>query len=450
MCVDMLSDEAAGSRWNCTTCERRTQAAADAANQHQEQEAGDAVAESVQSAAAPHHDDCHQDQESRQPHAIAPLFVAANSPVSSSSSSDSSTESDSPIASPVQVNAGREMPAAAQLVDGLTKFFTPSNKRKSRNSLIAADHSLPAAAATEESNLRPTQVEEDGKQLQVSNQLLHVQTQSPAAEQPRRRKSSRSVAHNDAQAAQISQPDKENENEVPVLKNERNKRPKRASAPPAPVTVAEEETSKRRRTTLQKEQHATSPLVAQDRSRNTRSRRRPATPDAGQKQLTAFGFTKGSDSRTPPAQTVPTATTSTNKSKVNVVKAGSKGPALSPPLKTLPTGVTEVDRKLFTEALQVAEKQFSKHIITPLKEKSDQEEQRPASAVLLTPTGKSSPALVTTTLRCPASIQFGSHEIDTWYSSPYPQEYARLHKLFICEFCLKYMKSRSILQRHVV
>ena len=47
------------------------------------------------------------------------------------------------------------------------------------------------------------------------------------------------------------------------------------------------------------------------------------------------------------------------------------------------------------------------------------------------------------------AIQFGKHEISTWYSSPYPQEYARLPKLYLCEFCLKYMKSRPILKRHV-
>jgi len=27
--------------------------------------------------------------------------------------------------------------------------------------------------------------------------------------------------------------------------------------------------------------------------------------------------------------------------------------------------------------------------------------------------------------RCPAAIQFGKYEIETWYSSPFPQEYAR-------------------------
>ena len=104
--------------------------------------------------------------------------------------------------------------------------------------------------------------------------------------------------------------------------------------------------------------------------------------------------------------------------------------------------------------------------------------------------------------RCPPKIEFGRYEIETWYSSPYPQEYARfvilglkfvssfytvvwilnlifsilisidIHaiansstkqklymfyfcffsapKLYLCEFCLKYMKTRTILKRHLV
>lgn len=48
----------------------------------------------------------------------------------------------------------------------------------------------------------------------------------------------------------------------------------------------------------------------------------------------------------------------------------------------------------------------------------------------------------------PPLIEFGKYEIQTWYSSPYPPEYARLQKLYLCEFCLKYMKSQDILQRH--
>ncbi|XP_051976081.1 LOW QUALITY PROTEIN: histone acetyltransferase KAT6A-like [Xyrauchen texanus] len=52
-------------------------------------------------------------------------------------------------------------------------------------------------------------------------------------------------------------------------------------------------------------------------------------------------------------------------------------------------------------------------------------------------------------MRCPSVIEFGKYEIQTWYSSPYPQEYSRLPKLYLCEFCLRYMKSRSILYQHM-
>ena len=50
--------------------------------------------------------------------------------------------------------------------------------------------------------------------------------------------------------------------------------------------------------------------------------------------------------------------------------------------------------------------------------------------------------------RWPPYIVFGSDLIKTWYSSSYPQEYARVPRLYICEFCLKYMKCEQIYNRH--
>lgn len=46
-------------------------------------------------------------------------------------------------------------------------------------------------------------------------------------------------------------------------------------------------------------------------------------------------------------------------------------------------------------------------------------------------------------------IDLGRYEIDVWYGSPYPEEYRYLPKLFICEFCLKYMTSAAVSSRHV-
>lgn len=46
-------------------------------------------------------------------------------------------------------------------------------------------------------------------------------------------------------------------------------------------------------------------------------------------------------------------------------------------------------------------------------------------------------------------IDLGRYEIDVWYGSPYPEEYRYLPKLYICEYCLKYMNSESVSNRHV-
>ena len=35
-----------------------------------------------------------------------------------------------------------------------------------------------------------------------------------------------------------------------------------------------------------------------------------------------------------------------------------------------------------------------------------------------------------------------------WYQSPYPEDYTCLPRIFLCEFCLKYMKSSAVLRRH--
>ena len=48
------------------------------------------------------------------------------------------------------------------------------------------------------------------------------------------------------------------------------------------------------------------------------------------------------------------------------------------------------------------------------------------------------------------TIEIGRYEVDTWYFSPYPEEFAKCSKLYICEFCLKYMKKKKTLTRHKV
>lgn len=50
-----------------------------------------------------------------------------------------------------------------------------------------------------------------------------------------------------------------------------------------------------------------------------------------------------------------------------------------------------------------------------------------------------------TSIEC---IFIRNHEVETWYTTPYPEEYNRNKILYICEFCLKYMSSRYVFYRH--
>lgn len=59
------------------------------------------------------------------------------------------------------------------------------------------------------------------------------------------------------------------------------------------------------------------------------------------------------------------------------------------------------------------------------------------------------PDLLTTRIKNIEMIELGKHRIKPWYFSPYPQELVSLNCIHLCEFCLKYVKSRKCLQRHL-
>jgi histone acetyltransferase MYST1 len=46
------------------------------------------------------------------------------------------------------------------------------------------------------------------------------------------------------------------------------------------------------------------------------------------------------------------------------------------------------------------------------------------------------------------TVEMGKYEMDCWYYSPYPEEFCSRQKLFVCEFCLKYMRKKKTLLRH--
>lgn len=47
-------------------------------------------------------------------------------------------------------------------------------------------------------------------------------------------------------------------------------------------------------------------------------------------------------------------------------------------------------------------------------------------------------------------VQMGKFRIKPWYFSPYPQELTLEPVVYLCEFCLKYVKSFHCLKRHKV
>jgi histone acetyltransferase SAS3 len=97
--------------------------------------------------------------------------------------------------------------------------------------------------------------------------------------------------------------------------------------------------------------------------------------------------------------------------------------------KTLPQ---PDDRRRFDDARQRAEEEWKVKTETAAAEAIDVKKPRKVSG----------PA---SQIEC---INFGGYEIDTWYASPYPEEYSRNRVLYICEFCLKYMNSDYVAWRH--
>jgi MYST family zinc finger domain len=63
----------------------------------------------------------------------------------------------------------------------------------------------------------------------------------------------------------------------------------------------------------------------------------------------------------------------------------------------------------------------SQAFVTPMKNPVASSSKSVGKAFHPSPTA----AAVIAQERCPAAIEFGKHEITTWYSSPFPQEYAR-------------------------
>ncbi|KAF9955116.1 hypothetical protein BGZ72_003995 [Mortierella alpina] len=100
------------------------------------------------------------------------------------------------------------------------------------------------------------------------------------------------------------------------------------------------------------------------------------------------------------------------------------------------------DKHLFEVSRELAEVQFGSRMDDPIINNFIKNEPSDGGASESGTPSYSSPVAAI------KKIQFGDWEIDTWYVAPYPEEYSQHPILYICEFCLKYMKSSFMAGRH--
>lgn len=54
----------------------------------------------------------------------------------------------------------------------------------------------------------------------------------------------------------------------------------------------------------------------------------------------------------------------------------------------------------------------------------------------------------TTKVKNIEKIVMGNWEVEAWYYSPFPAEYSDIETLYVCEFCLSYMRKRRTFKKH--
>lgn len=86
------------------------------------------------------------------------------------------------------------------------------------------------------------------------------------------------------------------------------------------------------------------------------------------------------------------------------------------------------------------------------RKEAEEERRKTSAAAEAEINGDGATAKPKTTISGPPSkikcIQFGKFVIDTFYAAPYPEEYSHESRLFICEYCLKYLPSEFVAYRH--
>ncbi|KAL4268783.1 MYST (SAS/MOZ) family protein [Pleurotus pulmonarius] len=133
---------------------------------------------------------------------------------------------------------------------------------------------------------------------------------------------------------------------------------------------------------------------------------------------------------------------------------------------TTKTTITAWDKQQFERSRQVAEEKLAPSSEVPATPVAGPSRPLRSAAMhslsIPMPTTPASPTPSTPGAKVPAfpsmkpnalrirTIRFGPFDVKTWYDAPFPEEYASIPdgRLWICEFCLKYMKSRLTAGRH--
>ncbi|XP_055299366.1 histone acetyltransferase Tip60 isoform X1 [Sitodiplosis mosellana] len=131
--------------------------------------------------------------------------------------------------------------------------------------------------------------------------------------------------------------------------------------------------------------------------------------------------------------------------------------AAVPPSPITPTALTPRQQSAILKSTPSVEKiNASEPVSVPTTPSVGGEDSNDASQSASTLTPRQSGSMVThhddvvTRMKNVEMIELGKHRIKPWYFAPYPQEMCGEPCIYICEFCLKYRKSRKCLERHLV
>lgn len=135
-------------------------------------------------------------------------------------------------------------------------------------------------------------------------------------------------------------------------------------------------------------------------------------------------------------------------------KLGGPPPALANPVVQLSPAPSSINGYFATPPPKTPAA-VSKSSFRPLRNQVLQQSLGPGTPGLSTPRGTLAEHGMFGASGNPeriSKIRFGVYDIDTWYSAPYPEEYQHVPdgRLWLCEFCLKYMKTGFVAGRHRV